>query len=220
MPNALPSPFERELRSTDQRRHWSASCQTYASADVLVEHLADGWDIGSVVVQEVSWRGGGRHITVYHFELTRGNRMLAMPVLDNPIVHRLMDQRRARTVLLEWMVSGSLRIQSSQRDPSSMRMLKAGIPPTSSVPRPIHAAMNKVKLVHSSEAQIELRRKNVTKKVRLFGPRSLDQATQYVQNHRGQSLILLKAPDRRIAVCGETTAVELKTKGFTPIDTE
>ena len=58
----------------------------------------------------------------------------------------------------------------------------------------------------------------MTKKVRLYGPRSLDQARQYVQNHQGQDLILLKSPDRRIAVCGATTAVELKAKGFTAID--
>jgi hypothetical protein len=58
----------------------------------------------------------------------------------------------------------------------------------------------------------------VTKKVYLFGPRSLDQAQRHAQKHRGQDLVLLKAPDRRIAVCGATTALELKAKGFTPLD--
>ena len=72
--------------------------------------------------------------------------------------------------------------------------------------------------MRSSEAQAELRRQNVTKKVYLFGTRSLDQAKRHVQKHHEQNLVLLKAPDRRIAVCGAATALELKAKGFTPID--
>lgn len=60
----------------------------------------------------------------------------------------------------------------------------------------------------------------MTKKVYFFGPRSLDQAQQHVQQHPGGNLVLLKAPDRRIAVCGVNQAAELKTQGFTPIDAE
>lgn len=58
----------------------------------------------------------------------------------------------------------------------------------------------------------------MTKKVYLFGPRSLDQAKRHIQRHHEQNLVLLKAPDRRIAVCGAVTVSELKAKGFTPID--
>jgi len=58
----------------------------------------------------------------------------------------------------------------------------------------------------------------VARKVYLFGPHSLGKAQQYVWNHRGKTLVILKAPDRRIAVCGPHVALELKAKGFTPID--
>jgi hypothetical protein len=59
---------------------------------------------------------------------------------------------------------------------------------------------------------------NVTKKVYLFGPRSLAQAQRHAQKHRGENLVILKAPDRRIAVCRATTALALRAKGFTAID--
>ena len=68
---------------------------------MLLEYLADGWDIRSLVGQEVSWRGGGRHIAVYYFELTRNDLVVVMPVLGNPIVCRLIDQQQLRVVLLK-----------------------------------------------------------------------------------------------------------------------
>jgi hypothetical protein len=78
--------------------------------------------------------------------------------------------------------------------------------------------MTKAKPVLTREAQADLRRRNVTRKVYLFGPYSLGKAQQHVWNHRGKTLVILKAPDRRIAVCGPHMALELRAKGFTPID--
>jgi hypothetical protein len=60
----------------------------------------------------------------------------------------------------------------------------------------------------------------VTKKVYLFGPHSLGKAQRHVRNHRGKTLVILRAPDRRIAVCGPHVALDLQAKGFTPIDAE
>ncbi|WP_162909750.1 hypothetical protein [Aggregatilinea lenta] len=60
----------------------------------------------------------------------------------------------------------------------------------------------------------------MTQKVYFFGPRSIVKAQQHVQKHPGQTLVMLKAPDRRIAVCGPSMAAELKTQGFAPIDAE
>jgi hypothetical protein len=101
MQKAVPSFIEREQRSADKRRHWSSSSQTYVPADVLLEYLADDWDISSVVGREECWHGGGRHITVYYFELTRNHQAVVMPVLGNPIVRRLVDQQQLRVVLLK-----------------------------------------------------------------------------------------------------------------------
>ena len=58
----------------------------------------------------------------------------------------------------------------------------------------------------------------MTQKVHLFGPRSLDKAQRHVQKHPGRTLVMLKAPDRRIAVCGPDMALKLKAKGFIPIN--
>lgn len=92
--------MEMEQRSADQGRHWSAASQTYVPADVLLEYLADGWDISSVVGREECWYGGGRHTIVFYFELTRHHQAVVMPVLGNPTARRLVHQRQLRVVLL------------------------------------------------------------------------------------------------------------------------
>ncbi len=137
MQNTIPSVNELEQRSDDNRQHWSSSSQTYTPVNVLLEYLTDGWVINSVVGREACWRGGGRHITIYHFELTKNNQAVAMPVLGNPIVRRLVGQQQLRVV---------------QRDLYSVWMLEASTRLAFLRPRPIHSAMNKAKLVLSSEA--------------------------------------------------------------------
>jgi hypothetical protein len=102
MQHALPSFIDMELRSANKRRHWSPSAQTYAPADVLLEYLADGWDISAVVSCEEHWYGAGRHNNIYYFELNKGERALVMPVLDNPVVCRLVHQRQLQLELIGW----------------------------------------------------------------------------------------------------------------------
>jgi hypothetical protein len=58
----------------------------------------------------------------------------------------------------------------------------------------------------------------MTKKVRMFGRKSLDQARLYVQNNPEKDLIILKDARGRIAVCSPHTGQELKTQGFQLID--
>ena len=99
MRNAAPSFIEMELRSADRRRHWSPSSQTFAPADVLLECLADDWDINPVVGLEECWYGGGRHVAVYYFELTKDNQAIIMAVLGNPVVRRLVCQPQFRVML-------------------------------------------------------------------------------------------------------------------------
>lgn len=93
--------IEMELRSTDTRRHWSPSSQTYAPADVLLRYIAEGWAISPVVGLEEHWHAGVRRVDVYHFELTRGNEALVLPVQSNPVVRRLLHQHQLRVVLLK-----------------------------------------------------------------------------------------------------------------------
>ena len=92
--------FEIELRSANQRRHWAPASQSYAPADVLMEYLADGWTLSSVVGRVEHWYGAGRHVDVYYFELTHDNRAMVMPVHGNPAVHRLVWERQLWIVTL------------------------------------------------------------------------------------------------------------------------
>jgi hypothetical protein len=91
---------EMEQRSSDKRRHWSSLSQTYAPADILLDYLADGWAISPVVGQKETWHGGGRHIVIYYFEITKNDQVLTIPVLGNPVVHRLVYERHLQTVWL------------------------------------------------------------------------------------------------------------------------
>lgn len=58
----------------------------------------------------------------------------------------------------------------------------------------------------------------MTKKVHMFGRKSLDQAQLHVQNNPEKDLIMLKDPRGRIAVCSPVVAQELKAKGFQVIE--
>lgn len=58
----------------------------------------------------------------------------------------------------------------------------------------------------------------MAKKVYMFGARNLERARQHVQRHAGKDLVMLRAPDRRIAVCNRRFASELQAQGFTPIN--
>jgi hypothetical protein len=96
MRNTTLSFIETELRSAPKRQPWSSSSQPYAPVSVLLEHLADGWAIGSEVIQEEFWYGAGRHVYVYHFQLTKGIQTRALPVLSNPVVRGLLHQLQPR----------------------------------------------------------------------------------------------------------------------------
>lgn len=54
----------------------------------------------------------------------------------------------------------------------------------------------------------------MTKKVYMFGRKSLDQAQLHVQNNPGKDLVILKNERGRIAVCSPHVAQELKADGF------
>ena len=101
MPGAASSFVEMELRSFDTRRHWSASSQAYAPADVLLGYLADGWQLSPVVGLEEHWHAGARRVDVFHFELTKDDQVQILPVQSNPIVRRLLHDRKLRVVLLK-----------------------------------------------------------------------------------------------------------------------
>ena len=92
---------EMELRSNDTRRHWSPTSQQYAPVDVLMRYLTEGWVISPVVGLEEHWHAGVRRVEVYHFELTKDDKVQVLPVTSNPVVRRLIQQHQLKIVLLK-----------------------------------------------------------------------------------------------------------------------
>lgn len=92
--------LELELRTTDTRRHWSPSSQQYAPADVLLQFLADNWQLSPVIGLEEHWHAGVRRVDIFHFELNKGDRTVVVPVHSNPIVRRLIEERALKIVML------------------------------------------------------------------------------------------------------------------------
>jgi hypothetical protein len=101
MTGPAPSFIEMELRTNDTRRHWSPSSQQYAPADVLMQYLAEGWQISPVVGLEEHWHAGVRRVDVYNFELTKDDQVQVLPVQSNPIIRRLIQRRQLKIVLLK-----------------------------------------------------------------------------------------------------------------------
>lgn len=82
-------------------RHWHGPSQQYAGGDCLVTALTIGWHIEDTVLQDTYWGAGGRQVNIYHFVLHRENRALAMPVLGNPFVDRLIKTMELNVVTVE-----------------------------------------------------------------------------------------------------------------------
>lgn len=92
--------FALEEDIIDIYRHWHPQSQPYAGGDALATAIFLGWKVKDVVLMECRWQGGSRRINIYHFELTRGGDTLAMPVLCNPYVERLVLEQGLRVVHL------------------------------------------------------------------------------------------------------------------------
>jgi hypothetical protein len=78
----------------DVYRYWSHGCEAYAGGDALLTILREGWDAGDTAYVEDFWHSGARLVVVYHFDLTRGDQTLSLPVLSNPFVRRLLRQEK------------------------------------------------------------------------------------------------------------------------------
>jgi len=67
---------------------------------VLLQFLADGWELSPVIGLEEHWHAGVRRVDIYHFELTKGDRTMVVPVNSNPIIRRLIEERELKIVML------------------------------------------------------------------------------------------------------------------------
>ena len=75
----------------DVVRHWSPASQKYAGGDAINTLVNEGWRINETVFFEEFWHAGSRPVTIYHFELVRGDETLHVPVLSNPYIRRLVE---------------------------------------------------------------------------------------------------------------------------------
>ncbi len=85
----------------DFYRHWHGPSQHYAGGDCLVTAMMIGWHLEETVLQDTYWGSGGRQVNVYHFVLHRENKALAMPVLGNPFVDKLIKSLELQVVTVE-----------------------------------------------------------------------------------------------------------------------
>ncbi|MFN8371941.1 MAG: hypothetical protein U0694_03575 [Anaerolineae bacterium] len=84
-----------------QYRHWSPNSQPYTGCDALLTALERGWRIaGKLVFSELFWRGNGRCIRVYHFDLQKGEEKQRMCVVWNPVVEQLVACLPLRVVVM------------------------------------------------------------------------------------------------------------------------
>jgi len=93
-------------------RHWSDQSEKYAGGDSLLTALESGWELDETVYYEDFWYAGSRQVTIYHVELKRADQKIAMPVLSNPYIRRLLP-RLATKVLPVSERSSGLRRQSN-----------------------------------------------------------------------------------------------------------
>jgi hypothetical protein len=79
-------------------RHWHPASERYAGGDCLLTALNNGWMVSDQVIADEHWYAGTRCVMVYHFELTRGDASMTMPVITNPYVERLMAENALRVI--------------------------------------------------------------------------------------------------------------------------
>ncbi len=102
-------------------RYWSAGSQRYAPADILLQYLRGGWMVDDAVPVETFYCGGARCVKVYYFRLFYEEEDLWMPVIENPVVLRLIGERNLilRPVPRNWASDGVDRIERGCREPGS-----------------------------------------------------------------------------------------------------
>lgn len=104
VPSVPPTNAKRtqiDVEYDDDNRHWSATSEPYAPADVLLQYLRDGWLLGDKVMVRVVRCFSLRCVEVYYFRLTSDNEYVLMPVIANPVISRLVIERGLRAIRID-----------------------------------------------------------------------------------------------------------------------
>lgn len=81
--------------------HWHPASARYAGGDHLLTSLYQGWEPVRTVRCEQHWYAGMRSVSVYLFELRRGDEKMLMPVIHNPYVSRVIRSQNLSVVLVD-----------------------------------------------------------------------------------------------------------------------
>ncbi len=81
-------------------RHWSPDSERYASAEVLLGYLRNGWEVENRVLVMPVYYSASRQSEMYFFELSRNGETIHMPVLGNPAVWRLMVEYELTSIIV------------------------------------------------------------------------------------------------------------------------
>jgi hypothetical protein len=79
-------------------RHWHPGSERFAGGDALLTAVDDKWEVSRVCYLEEHWHAGTRLVTVYHFELQRGEERMTMPVITTPYVRRIIRREQFEVV--------------------------------------------------------------------------------------------------------------------------
>ena len=79
---------------TKHDQHFCPKSETFTGADSLITAQRNGWQMVGLAYREDVLLSGGRHTTVYHFELHKHGETIVMPVVSNPFVVRILRSRQ------------------------------------------------------------------------------------------------------------------------------
>jgi hypothetical protein len=107
MPSEVRTPHRDYYAQTVRIKHWSRESQSIAPADILINRLQRGWSLDPVVRLEAHIYGPGRVVNIYHFTLRLDDEVLELPVQSNPVVRRLIDERKLKVTSLPSTVAAN-----------------------------------------------------------------------------------------------------------------
>jgi hypothetical protein len=85
----------------DWKKYWSPESQAIAPAECLLDHLSERWTPAPLVFAKRHRYGAGRTVHIYLFQLYRDGETVEIPVPGNPVVRRLITERRLRVILYD-----------------------------------------------------------------------------------------------------------------------
>jgi len=79
-------------------RHWSPSSQPFASAEILLKYLREGWQLERTVAVQMFQCVSRRCVRLYYFSALHDDQSLTIPVVENPIVLRVIRENHLELV--------------------------------------------------------------------------------------------------------------------------